>query len=69
MLKSKTVSTHDELDRLSTEFGAFFGPCIHTALMKLRNQVTMSAQATVASTTHKTTLINPQVIKKEKRIF
>jgi hypothetical protein len=30
--------------------------------MKLRNQASMAAQAAAASTTHKTTLINPQQV-------
>lgn len=59
VLKSKQ-QTSDELDRLTTEFGAFFGPIFHSNLMKLRNQASMAAQAAAASTTHKTTLINPQ---------
>jgi hypothetical protein len=61
VLKSKQ-QTSDELDRLTTEFGAFFGPIFHSNLMKLRNQASMAAQAAAASTTHKTTLINPQQV-------
>lgn len=37
--------------------------------MKLRNQASMAAQAAVASTTHKTTLINPQQVNKYFFIF
>jgi hypothetical protein len=58
-LKSK-APVADELDYLTTEFGAYFGPFIHSSLMKLRN----AAAANVAASAphHKTTLIHPQTV-------
>jgi len=45
ILKSKPVVSNDEFDYLTTEFGAYFGPLIHSDLMKYRSQKQTAAQA------------------------
>jgi len=55
VLKTKPAS-HEELDQLTTDFGAYFGQIIHTNLNNIRNE---EAKKLAASTHHKTTVIHP----------
>ncbi len=59
----KTRFIENEYDYLIGEFGAYFGPIIHTQLMKLRSTQQNAAQAhALANANQQRTVIVPQTV-------
>ncbi len=59
----KTRFIENEYEYLMDEFGAYFGPMIHTSLMKLRIGQQSAAQVqALANTNQQRTVITPQTV-------